>query len=445
MALLGALSLATWGAVVASAPPVEAGIQTLIPKATFTEDGTFTVPDGVQCVQFRAVGAAGGFGEDPVEGDGFGGDGGNGGEVFGTLLVTPHTVFDVGVGLRGADGPDDGGGGAATGGDGGEGDLGWGGGGGGASSVSHAGAALLVAGGGGGGGAAQGDVSGGNGGYGGDTPTKGGDAGEAIGGGGATESAPGGAGTNASGGTEPTAGADAGGYGGNGGSDFAGGGGGGGGWFGGGGGGAGNDGGGAGGGGGSNHLGDAVEFGSSSNNVSTTTGDGVVEVFYTVGDTSCLSAPLTVKKVVSGVAVAPGTTFTEHVACDAPISVPVGSDLSTSSRDFTFTVDASGVAQPAAGYTIGFGDQGPCTVTETATGGATSVAYACESALITEPTAAALGGGPSSQAIVDNTPVCPVPGPTDAPITVNVVRSNQTATVTVTNTFAAAIQPTFTG
>ena len=102
--------------------------------------------------------------------------------------------------------------------------------------------------------------------------------------------------------------------------------------------------------------------------------------------------------------------------------------------------NASGVAQPAVGYTLGFIDGTACTVTETVDGGATSVSYACENHFVPRITEWVA----PQQVVIDPLPVCSVPGPTTSPITVNVVDAEQAATVTVTNTFAE-VQPTFTG
>jgi Domain of unknown function (DUF5979) len=73
-----------------------------------------------------------------------------------------------------------------------------------------------------------------------------------------------------------------------------------------------------------------------------------------------------VNKVVVGT-VPPGTTFTMHYACDN--GGPEG--------DLTF--DATGNPVPANSNFFNDGVLGStCTITETGTGGATSVAYACE-------------------------------------------------------------------
>src|SRR3954466_10057828 len=92
-----------------------------------------------------------------------------------------------------------------------------------------------------------------------------------------------------------------------------------------------------------------------------TAGAGIEEV---------IDAPLTIVKVVNGVAPA-GTTFTATIQCSDNIIVVGGSDTDTA----TVTFDATG--QPTSPDVIGFDDPGQCAVTETATGGASTVAYAC--------------------------------------------------------------------
>jgi hypothetical protein len=173
-------------------------------------------------------------------------------------------------------------------------------------------------------------------------------------------------------------------------------------------------------------------------------GNGKVTLTYTVGDTSCLSAPLTITKVANG-PTTPGQTFTVHVAC-SPATIDFGPD-GTGDVDVTFVVDGAGVVQPTAGQTIGFRGETTCTVTETGTGGATSVSYACTGTAGTEVDAAA--GWVSGEAVIDpSLEPCVTAGPQATPMEVDIVEPDQAATVTVTNTLpaaAVAIQPRFTG
>src|SRR4029077_21118559 len=92
------------------------------------------------------------------------------------------------------------------------------------------------------------------------------------------------------------------------------------------------------------------------------------------GDTSCLAAPLTVKKVTDG-PTTPGQAFTVHVSC--PGGTIAAGHVGVTDVDLAFTVDSSDAVQPTAGHTIGFLEQTDCTITETGAGGATSVSYAC--------------------------------------------------------------------
>lgn len=418
VALAGGLALATWGVV--AAVPAGADPPTIV---TFTENGTFTVPAGVACLEIVVDGGEGGAGASDTA---FGGNGGLGGRVTIWAAVQPGTDIGVFIGDKGGDGTGGGGGGA-----------------GGASAVALDGVPFVIAGGGGGGGAAYGTDAGGEGGIGGNSETgrdgQAGAGGVATGGGAGTESGPGTAGTNEGPGSSPTDGAAEPPGGGSGGGGPYGGGGGGGGYFGGGGGGSAHTSPGAGGGGGGSSFNPGI-VGIQGHSYDDGTNEGPGEVTFAYEASNlCLGAPLTVEKVVSGSA-APGTTFTEHVACTEPsIIVPLGSSESASARDLVFTVDAAGVAQPAAGYTIGFTDSAACTVTETVDGGATSVSYACENHFVPRITEWV-----APQQIAIDPPVCSEAGPTASPITVNVVDPDQTTTVTVTNTFAG-VQPTFTG
>jgi hypothetical protein len=167
-----------------------------------------------------------------------------------------------------------------------------------------------------------------------------------------------------------------------------------------------------------------------------------------------LSAPLTVVKVVDPAHPAPpGTTFTATIHCDDTIIDP-GTEPTANTEiegldTATVTFDATG--QPTTPDTIGFIGPGVCTVTETATGGAATVSYACEGVqgTIDDAPIKESFGGPSSSDVLP--PVCATTGPVD-PIEVNISEPDQSATVTITNTFAApqiapqiVAQPAFTG
>ena len=118
---------------------------------TFTSNGTFTVPAGVNAVSVDGQGAAGGDNGDAE--DAPPGMGGAGGEAAGTIPVTPGETLSVLVGVKGADNtdPSGGAGGAGGGGNGGDAAGSAGAGGGGRSEVDRGSTQLVVAGGGGGG------------------------------------------------------------------------------------------------------------------------------------------------------------------------------------------------------------------------------------------------------------------------------------------------------
>jgi hypothetical protein len=147
------------------------------------------------------------------------------------------------------------------------------------------------------------------------------------------------------------------------------------------------------------------------------------------------AAPLTVVKTVSG-PVAAGTTFTAAIQCDDTIIDDGGEGTDSA----TVTFDSTG--QPTSPDTVTFGDPGTCTVTETASGGATTTSYACQGSVPVLPPESQ--GGFSAAQVTPDDPVCPAAGPQAAPITVNIVDPDQTATVTIANTFVVtppAVQP----
>ncbi|HEY3478372.1 MAG TPA: hypothetical protein VGL02_05655, partial [Streptomyces sp.] len=87
------------GACLGSVPAASA--QT---SQTFTQDGTFTVPDGVTQLTVTAIGAGGGGGGDSVQPGvaSWGGGGGGGGAIVQCMLpVSPGQVFTVSVGGHG--------------------------------------------------------------------------------------------------------------------------------------------------------------------------------------------------------------------------------------------------------------------------------------------------------------------------------------------------------
>jgi hypothetical protein len=483
------IALSSCAAVALAAVPVVVLAPTSAGAATadFTEVGStsWTVPDGVSCVAFDVFGADGGTYFEPdasQEGaaaatNGAGGasaadsSGGLGGEAEGTIAVLPGQTLQINVGGRGGDSSFS----ATSGGLGGAGGFNGGGnggtptfigdaenapgaGGGGASDIRLGGTGLdnrvVVAGGGGGAGGFN-DPFGGEGGG-----ESGGDGSSSIGsataGTGGTQSA-GGIG-GASGGAPAVVAEDGsagvGGAGAGGPELNGGGGGGGGGWFGGGGGGgvipgAGSSGGGGGGSGFiAGNSGDLFSGVGADNG-----GNGRVSLSYEVGDTSCLAAPLTIKKATTGATARPGQAFTVQVACDSPTIFLGGQNLS--SVDLSFAVDDAGVVQPASGYTLGFDEENHCTVTETAAGSQTSeTSYACTGSgaqtAIDAASAGAWQGGVGTATAANPDDPCVTSGPQATPIAVDIVTPDQQATVTVTNTLvdpAAAVNvtPRFTG
>ena len=133
-----------------------------------------------------------------------------------------------------------------------------------------------------------------------------------------------------------------------------------------------------------------------------------------------IPAEFTVEKVVDGEGTpAPGTEFVVTAVC-------TGENPET----FEITFDAEGT--PVAENSFDSGSfTGSCTFTETTTGGASSVSYACE---VNEPPATCSGGGAD-------------------PVTIEFERqSDLLGTVTVTNTFdpppppePVVVVPAFTG
>jgi hypothetical protein len=404
--------LAAFGAI-GMAPGV--GAAEAVPFAYTGASQTYTMPSDVCSVTIDVVGANGG---------GITNTGpGVGGTAQATFPVLPGDVLTVDVGGAGGD-PTGGTGAAATYGGGGAGGTstatippGGGGAGGGATTVTDNGSVLLVAG--GGGGATPYSGSGGNGGDGGSAGADGTGAGGNSGGpglGGTTSAGgAGGAagGSNATAGTAGTAGT--GGTGGNTTNSFSSaGGGGGGGYFGGGGGGGADDGGsGGGGGGGAGFAAGSATGLTTSSLTQDNAGNGVAQITPAAG--TC-PPTLTVQKQVSG-PVPAGTTFTVQVQCSHASQTTVDTDV---------TFDAAG--NPIAGNPMITAElTDTCNVTETASGGAQSVGYACSDNAGTAPS--------YCQSTNQDVQFGRTLG--------------ETATVTVTNTFPApppvAIAPKFTG
>jgi len=143
------------------------------------------------------------------------------------------------------------------------------------------------------------------------------------------------------------------------------------------------------------------------------------------------AAPLTVLKTVTGTAPA-GTTFTATIQCDDAI-IETGGEPTDHA---TVTFNATG--QPTSADTVTFNDPGQCNVTETATGGATTTTYACEG---TEPVESGDEGIGGTAIVQPPDPICTAAGPQATPIAVNIEFEDQTATVTINNTFVAPQPP----
>ena len=416
-AVLGAAAL---GLASLAAVPAGAGGNPTVQFAYTGEPVTYAVPaDGSVCSITTDVAGANGGTSRGDSGGGGSADGGIGGTATATFSVLPGDVLTVVVGGAGGNGDADSkAGGFGGGGDGGNGPIIGGnlrgGGGGGATTVLRNGSPLIVAGGGGGGGAYQ--ISGGDGGSaGGDgadgeftstsTEGKSGDGGTTTGGGaGGTGGTgdpgpglPGTAGTAFQGGTggDGVPGVEDG---------PGGGGGGGGGYFGGGGGGGaaqGDTGGGGGGGAG------YIDPSGTDTGTSTITQDdaGNGDAAFTLGE-GCNA--LFVEKQVSG-SVPTGTTFTVHVEC-----------TQGESADLTF--DETGAPLGERGLQVE--QESDCTVTETVTGGATGTTYTCTDTH-EAPAAAQCQSDPQKVSFGDGI--------------------EQVATVSVSNVFPTAVEPTFTG
>ena len=167
------------------------------------------------------------------------------------------------------------------------------------------------------------------------------------------------------------------------------------------------------------------------------------------------AAPLTIEKVVEG-PVPPGTQFVVTIACEgseaeAPQIIDNFPNSPLSSKTVTF--DETGA--PVGPNVLFFVGPGFCIVTETGTGGAAQVSYACAGQILEPPppsttsTTASnqVDGGFSAQNGLLTDP-CAAAGPQTEPMTVFIEAPFQDAAVTVTNTFPptpVVIAPTFTG
>ena len=181
---------------------------------------------------------------------------------------------------------------------------------------------------------------------------------------------------------------------------------------------------------------------------------GAMAANASAGEVPSLAAPLQILKTVSG-PVPAGTTFTVNVHCPDG-NIDTGADEATATitdTDATVTFDAAG--QPTSPDIIGFDNEGTCTVTETGSGGAASVSYACAGTIPPVDVIKGFGDQPTSQAEVPTDP-CSAAGPQAEPISVFIVDESQEAAVTVHNTFAdptppptpaaqVVAQPAFTG
>ncbi len=164
------------------------------------------------------------------------------------------------------------------------------------------------------------------------------------------------------------------------------------------------------------------------------------------------AAPLTIEKEVVG-PVPPGTEFAVTLACERErtgepiIANPGGDPVASATVDF----DEAGDPQVANVFT--FVNAGTCTVTETETGGAASVTYACEGQIPVDQDAAGWPDDAEAPVSPDAeaqqvTDPCAAAGPQEDPMTVFIEQEGQDATVTVTNTFVpepVVVVPAFTG
>jgi hypothetical protein len=174
---------------------------------------------------------------------------------------------------------------------------------------------------------------------------------------------------------------------------------------------------------------------------------------YNVNVTATLESitVLQVKKVVSGTS---SSGFTEQVQCTAPTIASVGAQAATTVVNVSLPYNADGTPDAAsapAGWTVVDGtwqlqdstlSGATCTVTETGTGGATSVSYACAWTPGTSDNVSGVGCPGASSA------------PSATPASVTFEGNGDVGVLTVTNTFPTPtpvvtppveIAPKFTG
>jgi len=161
--LLGAAAIAVAGLAMPAGPVFADSAGEVAHTVTFTNSGTWTVPNGVSSISVTVVGAGGGKAGDAAVG-------GMGAVITGDIAVTVGKVFDFKVGGVGGIGRQQGGGMTSGGRGGGSGDCGQSGGGGGGSTGflvqdGPGWAIIAVAAAGGGGGGWAGDAEGGTGGW----------------------------------------------------------------------------------------------------------------------------------------------------------------------------------------------------------------------------------------------------------------------------------------
>ena len=112
-----------------------------------------------------------------------------------------------------------------------------------------------------------------------------------------------------------------------------------------------------------------------------TSGNGQAQITPVAGVCQPL---LSILKVVTGQAPA-GTTFTVHVVCSHVVITGVNAQASQTTVDRTLVFDALGHPFSGGNPTVIAAFTDTCNVTETASGGATTVSYACRDNHSTDP------------------------------------------------------------
>jgi len=159
-----------------------------------------------------------------------------------------------------------------------------------------------------------------------------------------------------------------------------------------------------------------------------------------------LAAPLTIQKVVSG-PVPAGTMFTVTLTCPEG-NIDSGTHESEDGlSEATVTFNAAGTA--LGDNVFGFVGEGTCAVHETATGGATTVSYACVGDFNEDEEELPPTKDDVSASGLEATTPCGTVGA--GGVQVFIEEEEQVATVTVTNVFVApaaeavVVAPAFTG